>query len=182
MPSLPAAQSPVAWALPPWWVGVRQALSRTSGQELQLELWSPAVAELRHVRVGPSGRALSVQTRTGLKLAAQGGRSAASIRSRECPGRNAVALGAVKTEVITHLKRRSILRNLASRLVVVKRVEKHELDVLERVQGILVFVLGKGRLHAVDTTRLRYNLWYEQLSGRRMRLIGKETRLVVLWP
>lgn len=158
VPSRQAAQSPVAWALPPSWVRPRQVLSRTSGRELQPEPWARVVAGLRHVRAGPSARAPSVQTRTGLRLAAQGGRSAASIRSRECPGGNVVAPGAVRTEVITHLKRRRILRDLASGLVVVERVEKHELDVLERVQGIFVFVLGKGGLDAVDATRLRYNL------------------------
>ena len=61
----------------------------------------------------------------------------------------------------THLQGRCVLRYLAALLVVVERVEEDEVEVLERVERVLVLVLGEIRLDTVDAARL-----WDDLCGR----------------
>ena len=57
-----------------------------------------------------------------------------------------------------HLKRGGILRYLTPVLVVMERVEEDKVEVVKRVERVLVLVLGKIRLHTVDATGLRNHL------------------------
>ena len=81
-----------------------------------------------------------------------------------------------------HLKRGGILRYLTPVLVVMKRVEEDKVEVVKRVERVLVLVLGKSRLHTVDAAGLRNNLSQQTMVERSMRLCRENRDLVILRP
>ena len=68
-----------------------------------------------------------------------------------------------------HLKRGGILRYLTPVLVVMERVEEDKVEVVKRVERVLVLVLGEIRLDTVDAARL-----WDDLCGRESELAGYE--------
>ena len=111
----------------------------------------------------------------------RGALNAASTRSPRYPSQQLGFENHVDGNVVVldesrrpHLKRGGILRYLTPVLVVMERVEEDKVEVVKRVERILVLVLGKIRLHTVDTAGLRNNLSQQALVQRGMRLCRGE--------